>query len=381
MKITLILTTLAVLLLPALRAEDTTYPPINPALLYWQAAAMLPKLSDAQATELREMALGKQPADPAKLKALSVDSTAKVLRRAAASPAPCDWGLLKEDGPGMVLPHLSKIRELANLAIVEAEASLTQGKVAEGLDWFLTAHRIARHSGAGETLISFLVQSVIETSVLDAAARRCLGWDEATRRDYVEKLKALPPLHSSQESYHGELVFTEWMERINQLQEPERTKKLEEVFNMVGDDAKGAAAEKQRFAALMVPETLRQELAANRELHTRAVAAFGKPWKEGKPTLDAIDKDIQQSEFALVKMVMPASASCYDKGFVVTTLRTMLDAALAHGAQLDEASAATYRDAFEGQPLRLQKSADGALSLVAAEPHPKGKDIHLKLGK
>jgi hypothetical protein len=375
MKTTLILTTLAVLLQPALRAEDTTYPPINPALLYWQAAAMLPKLSDAQATELREIALGKQPADPAKLKALSVDSAAKILRRAAASPAPCDWGLLKEDGPEMLGPHISKIRELANLAIVEAEASLTQGKVAEGLDWFLTAHRIARHSGAGEGLISFLVQSAIETSVLEAAARHCLGWDEATRRDYAEKLKALPPLHSSQESYHGERVITEWMERLNQLKEPQRTEKLEEVFNMAGGE------EKEKFSALMVPETLRKELVANREFHTRTEAAFGKPWKQGKAELDAIEKDIQQSEFALVKMILPAGANSYDKGFVVATLRTMLDAALEHGAQLDEAHAATYRDAFEAQPLRLQKSADGALTLVAAEPHPKGKIIHLKLGK
>ena len=216
---------------------------------------------------------------------------------------------------------------------------------------------------------------------LDATARHCLGWDEATRHDPAEKLKALPPLHSSQESYHGELIFTEWMERINQLKEPQRTERLKEVFNMAGDDAKGAAAEKQRFAALMVPETLRQEIAANRELFPRALAAFGKPWKEGKAELDAIDKEIQQSKFTLVKMVMPVSARCYDKGFVVATLRTMLDAALEHGAQLDEARAATYRDAFEGNPLRLQKSANGALSLVAAEPHPKGKEIHLKLGR
>jgi hypothetical protein len=375
MKTALILSTLAVLSQASLRAEETRYSPINPALLYWQAAALLPTLNEEQAAELREMAAGKKPVDAATLKAVGVDSAAALLRRAAASTAPCNWGLLKEDGPATVMPHLSKIRELANLALVKAEGSLAENHLAEGLDWLLTAHRIARHSGAGETLISFLVQSAIETTVLDAAARHCLGWDEATRRGYAEQLKTLPPLRSSQESYRGELVLTEWFERINELPEPQRTEKLKEVFGMAGSE------EKEKFSALMVPETLRQELAAVREFHTRTEAAFGKPWNEGKPELDAIDKDLQQSGFTLAKMALPASAAFYEKTFVIATRRTMLDAALEHGAPLDEARAASYRDAFEGKPLRLEKSGDGELSLVAAEPHPKGKEIRLKLGK
>jgi len=376
MKTILILTTLAALLLPALRADDTKHPPINPALLYWQAAAMLPKLSDVQAKELAEMAAGKEPTDSAKIEALSLGSASRVLRKAAASSAMCDWGLMKEDGPATVLPHLAKIRELATIAIVEGEVSLAQGRTSEGLDWFLTAHRIARHSGAGELLISFLVQTAIEATVLNAASRHCLDWDEATRHGYAEKLKALPPLHSAQDAYQGELVFVDWMERLNQLAEPQRTKKLDEAFKMWAGNE-----EKEKLSALMVPETLSRELAGFREFHMRTASAFGKPWQEGKPELDAIEKNVQQSVFILAKMTMPAGAACYDKTFVIATLRTMLDAALEHGAQLDEARAATYQDAFEGKPLRLQKSTDGAFSLIAAEKHPKGKDIKLKLGR
>jgi hypothetical protein len=375
MKLALILTTASVLFLSAVGAEDTTHPPINPALLYWQAAALLPRLSDAEATELREIASGKQPADPEKLKARGGDSVAEILRRAAASPAPCDWGLLKEDGPATVMPHLSKIRELADLAIVEAEVSLAQGNVAKGIDWLLTAHRIARHSGAGGTLISFLVQSAIETRVLNAAARHSLGWDEAARRDYAQMMKALPPLHSLQESYHGEIHLAEWLERTSQLAEPQRTAKLEEIFQMTGGE------EKEKFSKLMDPETLRKELAALRELHARIESAIGMPWKEGHAAIEAIDKDIQQSEFTLVKMILPAIAGCYEKSFVVATQHIMLDAALEHGAQLDETRAATYRDAFGGEPLRWQKSPDGVISLVASKPDRKGNKIQLKLGR
>jgi hypothetical protein len=375
MKLALILTTASVLFLSAVRAEDTTFPPINPALLYWQAAALRPALSDAQATELRDIASGKQPADPEKHKASGGDSVAEILRRAAASPAPCDWGLLTEAGPTTPLPHLSKVRELADLAIVEAEVALAQGNVAKGIDWLMTAHRIARHSGAGGILISFLVQSAIETKVLNAAGRHSLGWDEATRRDYAQRMKALPPLVSLQESYHGEINIPSWLEQANQLTEPQRTEKLQELFNMV--DGK----EQENLSKLMDTEILRKELAALREFHGRNEAAIGKPWREGKAEFDAIEKATQQSGFTLIKMSLPAIPGVYEKAFHVATRRTMLEAALEHGAQLDESLAATYRDAFEGQPLRLQKSPDGVLSLVAAQPDTRGNEIQLHLGR
>jgi hypothetical protein len=59
----------------------------------------------------------------------------------------------------------------------------------------------------------------------------------------------------------------------------------------------------------------------------------------------------------------------------------MLEATLQHGAQLDEAIAATYHDSFDGEPLRLQKAANGTLALVAAQQHPAGTDLRLELGK
>jgi hypothetical protein len=59
----------------------------------------------------------------------------------------------------------------------------------------------------------------------------------------------------------------------------------------------------------------------------------------------------------------------------------MLDAGLQHGPQLDEASAGAYRDALEGEPLRLQKGEGGTLTLLAARQHPAGQDLSLSLGK
>src|SRR4051812_21406514 len=122
MKLPLFLTLVSsALLLPQLQAAETTYAPVNPALLYWQAAAVLPKLSDDQAAKIRDMARGTIPAEASTLDALETSSAETVLRKAAVSPAACDWGLLREDGPFMLMPHLSKIRELANIATARAE--------------------------------------------------------------------------------------------------------------------------------------------------------------------------------------------------------------------------------------------------------------------
>jgi hypothetical protein len=69
------------------------------------------------------------------------------------------------------------------------------------------------------------------------------------------------------------------------------------------------------------------------------------------------------------------------KQFEVATLRTMLDAALQYGPKLDEAAAAGFKDAFDGEPLVLKKGDDGGLTLTTARQYRKGKDIELKLGQ
>src|SRR4051812_33334243 len=116
MKITLLLTLFSALLVPAVEADDKTSATVNPALIYWQAAALLPKISDEQAQELRDFASGKRPVDAQKLEALKLEGAERLMSKAAASSAPCDWGSLQEDGPEMVLPHLAKMREMANIA-------------------------------------------------------------------------------------------------------------------------------------------------------------------------------------------------------------------------------------------------------------------------
>jgi hypothetical protein len=379
MKKTILTLTIATLLIaPQLRAEEVKYPPINPALLYWQAAAQLPQLTEDQAKELSAMASGKTPFDAARAAKLPLDSTTmRVLRKAVDSTAPCDWGLPLEDGPAMGLPHLAKLQQISSLAIVKAESLFAQGKVQEGIDQLVVVHRMARHAGAGNVLISYLVQNAIETNAMRAAARHCLGWNTETRHTYAATLQGLPPLHTAQDGLRGERIFIDWIERHFNAGGKSDPQVQEIIASLASENAVDAETLKAQFAPGAVAATLTDW----RNLQTRLEAAFGMPWAEGQPEIKTLTDEAVHSAHPLLRIAFPATTGVFEKRFTVATLHTMLEAALEHGPQLDEAAAGTYRDALEGEPLRLKKGDNGTLTLLAAHPHPAGKEISLQLGK
>ena len=134
-------------------------------------------------------------------------------------------------------------------------------------------------------------------------------------------------------------------------------------------------------ALITQPEILEKEIVAFRARHRRVEALLEKPRNEAKPEWETIDEEIRNSPSTLVKLAFPSIKAVYDRQFSSATLRIMLEAALKHGAGISDSAAAEYRDALNDQPLRLQKSVEGTLSLVAARPDAKGKTIELKLGK
>lgn len=377
-KTILTLSIAALLITPRLRAEDLKHPPINPALLYWQAAAQLPQLTEDQSKELRAMASGKEPFDAARAAKLPLDDgTMRFLRRAAESTAPCDWGLQMEDGPGMILPHLAKLQQISSLAIVKADSLFAQGKVQEGIDWLVITHRIARHAGVGDMLISHLVQNAIETNAIRAAGRHCLGWDVETRHAYAATLHGLTPLRTAQDGLRGERIFIDWIERhFNAGGNADS-----EIKAIIASLTAEKAAEKENLEAQFTPGAMAATIAAWRSLQARLENVFAKPWAEGQPEIKTLTDEAVRGPHLLIRLAFPATTGVFEKQFTVATLHTMLEAALEHGPQLDEAAASTYRDALEGEPLRLKKGDNGALTLLAAHPRPVDKEISLQLGK
>lgn len=383
MKIKLILsTTMAIFALTScVIAEEVKYPPINPALIYWQSAAMMPNLKGEKSDLVRDFTTGKKPFDATKANAILSESGAalRLFARAAESPAPCEWGLQLQDGPGMPLPHASKVMELSRVAILKADSLFAEGKTLEGIEWLLTVHRAARHAGAGDVLISALVQMSMEASAMKTGAQHCLAWDEEARKRYADGLKALPPLHSLQDAFRGEMNSIDWIERHCLPADPKTHETHPEALgNGTGSEFD---AQTKLFQMQIMSGGGPKIIAELRDFNRRAQAAMGKPWKEGQADLQAIAKDVEQANVLTKLMFAESSTNLNVKQFEIATLRTMLDAALQYGPKLDEAAAATFKDAFDGEPLVLKKADDGTLTLTTAREYKKGKDIELKLGK
>jgi len=383
MKSKLILsTTIAVFTLAScVLAEEVKYPPINPALIYWQSAALMPDLKGEKSNLVRDITTGKKPFDATKAEAILSDSGAalRLFARAADSTVPCDWGLQAQDGPAMPLPHVSKIMELSRVAILKADSLFTEGKTSEGIEWLLTVHRAARHAGAGDLLISALVQFSMETSAMKTGALHCLAWDEGARKKYADGLKALPPLHSLQDAFRGEMYSIDWIERHFQPADPKASQALlDQLGNKPGSEFE---AQIKLLQEQLVSGSGPKIIAEMRDFNRRTREAIGKPWKEGQVELQKVAEEVQHGNILTRITFAETSTNLNAKQFEIATLRTMLDAALQYGPKLDEAAAAGFKDAFDGEPLVLKKADDGSLTLTTAKQYKKGKDIELKLGK
>ena len=191
------------------------YPPINPALLYWTASAFQSSLNPEQITELGKMANGQVPPDEAKIRSFLDARAEDLLRRAARSTAPCDWGLPIENGPGVNLVYLNKMSPMMEALRAKAELCFVQHRTADGQNLLLLVHRMARHITAGQYIVPWIVGTIQDDLATRAAARHCLDWDEANRRDYAAQLKALPPMPTLSESYASDQrIVTNWLERL-----------------------------------------------------------------------------------------------------------------------------------------------------------------------
>ena len=190
---------------------------VNPALLYWQAAADLPALTDTQAKELRDVAAGKIELKAELIEGLDLEHTVGLLQKAAASEVPCEWGLAWEEGLEMRTPHLVKLREFTVLVLVLAEAKFSKGETSEGIDLLVIAHHIARDAGAAPSMLSIAVQNAMEMLVIKNAARHCMSWNAAARNDYLARLTTLPDPTRLILGFAGELAWVDVWE--NELED------------------------------------------------------------------------------------------------------------------------------------------------------------------
>src|SRR5437763_6135435 len=96
---------------PATLRAEPSRTDVNPALLYYQAFLVAPDMSEADLDFLANNNLWVQPLSKKFGEFVGrYDSEFKLLRLAAGSSVPCDWGIDFSPGPATLLPHLARCK-------------------------------------------------------------------------------------------------------------------------------------------------------------------------------------------------------------------------------------------------------------------------------
>lgn len=327
----------AVLIVPLQAVEKGDVAKRNPALSYWQAAAQLPALSDAQAKRLGAVADGKEVFDEDVLDGLDFRAATAFLRKAAASEVDCDWGLAAEDGAEMAMPHLSKLRELSTISLVLAEAAFLQGDNESGIEHLWVAHHIARDAAAGASLIGNVVQTAIERRTIQLAARHCMDWNGGERAAYAARLGALPAMQPVWKGFAGEVIMVDWFER--------------EV------EQNGGKAAKQLGVSPGEAGAVAEMIADYRRILAEAGEMLKLPGKERRRAASGFEEKVSVSKNPLVRTLMPAITGVIRSEDQVLALQAMLKAALEHGPDI-------AADDVAGRPFTVTRK-DGKLQWLA----------------
>jgi hypothetical protein len=136
---------------------------INPALLYYQAFLVAPDLSPGDSDYLwtKEWQGQELPERFGKLMA-GYDNEFRLVRQAARSTVPCDWGIDMSEGPATLLPHLARTKAVMLAAKFRALWELQHGRQAEAREELVAALVLGRNVARDGTLIAALVQNAME---------------------------------------------------------------------------------------------------------------------------------------------------------------------------------------------------------------------------
>jgi hypothetical protein len=310
----------------------------NAALQYWQAFALLPPLNKERSQILDEWDTA-ELAGPV-LSLIEQSKNALVHLRRGAQIKQCDWGLDKDDGVEVLLPHLSKARELTKYALLRARYHLATGKTIAGFDDVVDTLALANHLGADSVFVGLLVQYAIESRAIETLAKDLLGRDAAAYQHLTKCLGTLPKGGNFKDGLRAEKEF--FIGGSIQRVKDKRVvpdKALEALLRAAGGP-KG-------------PTTLLEEVGT---FYDAVIALPPLPREEFLKRVAELAKKLEGNPFA--KLLLPAFDKVYDAGERTQAKRAMLQAALAV-VQGGPDALRTVRDPFGDGPFEYRALKHG----------------------
>lgn len=185
-------------------AAITTASP-NAAIIYWQAFALMPKLSDEQKQKLE--AATKAATIPVSDDLRSIlalfDPTLRELQR-VRTVQHCDWQMNYDAGPHLLMPHLQRARELSAPALLRARVRFATGETTAAVSDVMTVLKMARDCGVSPLLIPLLVDVAMEKNAFEVLSAYLPSLAPQQLDELALALKQLPPTASFADCIRGE---------------------------------------------------------------------------------------------------------------------------------------------------------------------------------
>ena len=263
---------------------------LNAALVYWQAFALLPELSEEDTKLLTNLEEGSQLGDDA-TSLLTRGETALNLISRLQPDTPCRWELI-EDGPGTLLPHLSKARMLARLLILQARVDAESGEMEAAVDHLMQAFLVARNIDEG-ALVQMLVGDTIELLAADVAFSLLPRLNASSCGRFAEAFSTLPPrtTFARAMSYERDL-FGRGAGRI-----------LSDALEQLGQAEDSPAVQAILTATKSKQEQWLEELLTE---YDKVIEASKLPFAEANKELARLEAGVQGSPNPLIQLLMPS---------------------------------------------------------------------------
>jgi hypothetical protein len=315
---------------------------INPALTYYQAFNAAPDISaeDRDYLFTNEWPNQKLPERFGKLVS-GYDNEFRLLRQAALSTVPCDWGIDFNAGPETLLGHLAPAKKAVQAARLRVMWDLQQNDQTNACADLLAALALGRNVSADGSLISVLVQFAVERIVCITVGENFNHFSPESLAQIAARLDGPPPRGTVASAGSTENYFRFWFtNRIAELQVANPGSddaKVMEGFHRLWDSATGGADSPQETKTSWT-----QIIAASGGTSDGVIKLFSEmdPWYSRLVNLESLPRpqyeeeikgfmaDVTNSPNPFVREFFSAWQKCRPKEFGATADLAMVQAAI-----------------------------------------------------
>ena len=343
---------------------------INPALQYYRAFILAPDLPQADHDYLftNEWRGQKLPERVGELLS-RYNNQFTLVRQAAYSTVPCDWGIDMSPGPATLLPGLARNKGIIVTCRLRAMWFLQNRRPAEAAEDLIGALALARNSSRDGTLISVLVQIACENILCNTLAENYYQLSPEALKQIVDGFDAAPPRGTVADCLSTERAyFHAWLKnKIIDLQKqnPGDESKVmaavrEQVTGMRGDEGGQNSESPASFwdrvlkASGGTSDGILALLRTEEPLYEKVAAILALPEHEYETQMKEFQQETRQSADPFVPEMFSAWEKCRAKEFGVLVRLAMVRAATEYKLH-GEDGLRSVLDPYSQSPFAFQR--------------------------